>query len=84
MSREASLVTIDPDGTHERVFLANPPEGGRLAVDWSPDGLWTVMSAADRSGHSPPHDAMYLTRVEGGQVFFIGSGFEPDWRPESP
>jgi DNA-binding SARP family transcriptional activator/tRNA A-37 threonylcarbamoyl transferase component Bud32 len=84
VSREGSLVTVDPDGTHERVFLANPPEGGRLAVDWSPDGRWMVMSAADRSGHFPPHDAMYLTRVEGGQVFFIGSGFEPDWRPESP
>jgi serine/threonine-protein kinase len=85
VSRRGSLLTVDPDGTHERVFLADPPEDGRLEVDWSPDGRWIVMAAANPSGHASGHyDAMYLTRVEGGQVFFLGSGLQPDWRPEAP
>ncbi len=85
VSRGGSLLTVDPDGTHERVVLADPPEDGMLWVDWSPDGRWMVMSAANPSGHgSGDDDAMYLTRVAGGQVFFLGSGSEPDWRPEAP
>jgi serine/threonine protein kinase/DNA-binding SARP family transcriptional activator len=85
VSRGGSLLTVDPDGTHERVFLADPPEDGRLEVDWSPDGRWLVMSAANPSGHASGHyDAMYLTRVGGGQVFFLGSGSEPDWQPVAP
>jgi serine/threonine protein kinase len=85
VSRGGSLVTVDPDGTHERVVLSDPPEHGRLLVDWSPDGRWMVMSAANPSGHLGRHgDTMYLTRVGGGQVFFLGSGSTPDWRPEAP
>ena len=82
VSREGSLVTVDPDGRHERVFLSNPPEGGRLVVDWSPDGRWIVMSPPDVSENTGEQfDAMYLTKADGGDVFYIGSGFEPDWRP---
>jgi hypothetical protein len=85
VSRGGSLLTVDPDGTHERVVLSDPPEHGRLLVDWSPDGRWMVMSAANASGHLGGHyDAMYLTRVGGGQVYFLGSGSDPDWRPEAP
>jgi Tol biopolymer transport system component len=85
VSRGGSLLTVDPDGTHERVVLSDPPEGGRLVVDWSPDGRWIVMSATSASQHGSGHyDAMYLTHVQGGQVFFIGSGSDPDWRPEAP
>ncbi|HET7928254.1 MAG TPA: hypothetical protein VFM40_01760 [Actinomycetota bacterium] len=85
VSRGGSLLTVDPDGTHAGVVLADPPENGRLAVDRSPDGRWMVMSAVNPGGHASGHyDAMYLTRVGGGQVFFLGSGSTPDWRPEAP
>jgi Tol biopolymer transport system component len=85
VSKEGSLVTVDPDGTHERVFLANPPEGGRLVVDWSPDGRWIVMSPSDVSRHIGGHfDAMYLAKADGGDVYFLGSGLEPAWRPTVP
>jgi serine/threonine protein kinase/WD40 repeat protein len=85
VSRGGSLLTVDPDGTHERVVLSDPPEHGRLLVDWSPDGRWMVMSAANASGHLGRHgDTMYLTPVGGGQVYFLGSGSDPDWRLEAP
>jgi DNA-binding SARP family transcriptional activator/tRNA A-37 threonylcarbamoyl transferase component Bud32 len=82
VSREGSLLTVDPDGTHERVVLADPPEGGRLVVDWSPDGRWIVMSTA--AGSAPFFDALYLANARSGDVFFLGSGLEPDWRPTVP
>jgi serine/threonine-protein kinase len=85
VSREGSLVTVDPDGTHERVFLADPPEGGRLVVDWSPDGRWIVMAVADVSTHiGGQFDALYLAKADGSEVFFLGSGLEPDWQPTVP
>ena len=83
VSREGSLLIVEPDGTHERVVLADPPGGGVLEADWSPDGRWIVLSAPEASGHGQ-FDAMYLMRVGGGDVFFLGSGFGPDWRPEAP
>jgi len=83
VSRGGSLLMVEPDGTHERVVLADPPGGDVLIADWSPDGRWIVLSAPEAGGHGQ-FDAMYLMRVGGGDVFFLGSGFGPDWRPEAP
>jgi TolB protein len=77
IAADQSLVTVRPDGSGERVFLANPPEDGVLTVDWSPDGRWIVLS--------PPTGRvglMYLMRADGSQIFRIGPGSEASWRPE--
>jgi DNA-binding SARP family transcriptional activator/tRNA A-37 threonylcarbamoyl transferase component Bud32 len=84
LSADTSLITVRPDGTGEQVFLEDPPENGRLVVDWSPDGLWLVAStphgATTVSG--PARTRVYLIRSDGSETFWVGSGAEPSWRPE--
>jgi TolB protein len=80
LSADRSLLSVRPDGSGDRVFLAEPPEGGRLVIDWSPDGDWIVMSTPSSV------DLMrnlYLMRADGSQVFQIGFGTEPSWRPRT-
>jgi Tol biopolymer transport system component len=74
-----SLVTAQPDGSDERTFVDEPPEDGRLVIDWSPDGDWIVMSSLSGFGNS-----LYRMRADGSQTFRVGVGAEPSWRPESP
>lgn len=74
LSAGRSLVTVRPDGTDERVFITQPPEDGRLVIDWSPGGDWIVMSSPSGFG-----DNLYLTRTDGSQLFKIGTGVEPSW-----
>jgi len=76
---DGSFLTVRPDGSDERVFLEDPPEDGVLALDWSPDGRWIVMSPPSGLGST-----LYLMRADGSQLFRIGFGTEPSWRPESP
>jgi serine/threonine protein kinase/DNA-binding SARP family transcriptional activator/Tol biopolymer transport system component len=76
---DGSFLTVRPDGSDERVFLEDPPEHGVLALDWSPDGRWIVMSPPSGLGST-----LYLMRADGSQLFVIGFGTEPSWRPETP
>jgi serine/threonine-protein kinase len=79
VAADGSFLTVRPDGSDERVFLEDPPEDGVLALDWSPDGRWIVMSPPSGLGST-----LYLMRADGSQLFRIGFGTEPSWRPESP
>ena len=84
LSADRSLVAERPDGTGDRVIIRHPPENGRLVLDWSPDGRWIVMTTISlvRQGYvSGPN--VYLTRSDGGELFLVGSGTKPSWRPAS-
>jgi len=76
---DGSFLTVRPDGSDERVFLEDPPENSVLALDWSPDGGWFVMSPLSGLGST-----LYLMRADGSQLFQVGFGTEPSWRPETP
>ena len=78
VSAHDSFVTVRPDGSGERVFLADPPSDGVLTVDWSPDGDWIVLSPP--TGQTGP---IYLMRADGSQIFQVGLGSEASWRPGS-
>ena len=73
LSAYGSLLAVRPDGTGDRVILRYPPENGRLVMDWSPDGRWIVMTN--------PYGSAYVMRSDGGELFLVGSGSEPSWRP---
>jgi hypothetical protein len=45
----------------------------------SPDGRWIVMSPPSGLGST-----LYLMRADGSELFRIGFGTEPSWRPETP
>jgi len=77
LSADESFVTVRPNGTDERVLIEEPPENGRLVIDWSPDGAWIVMSSPTGLGSD-----LYLMRADGSQTFQIGTRVEPSWRPE--
>jgi serine/threonine protein kinase/DNA-binding SARP family transcriptional activator/Tol biopolymer transport system component len=84
LSADRSLVAERPDGTGDRVIIRHPPENGRLVLDWSPDGRWMVMTTIGMVGQgivSAPY--VYLTRSDGGELFLVGSGSKPSWRPAS-
>jgi serine/threonine protein kinase/DNA-binding SARP family transcriptional activator/Tol biopolymer transport system component len=78
VSAHGSFVTVRPDGSGERVFLADPPADGVLTVDWSPEGNWIVLSPP--TGQAGP---IYLMRADGSQIFQVGLGSEASWRPGS-
>ena len=79
LSAYGSLLAVRPDGTGDRVILRYPPENGRLVMDWSPDGRWIVMT----NPYSSATNNVYLMRSGGGELFLVGSGSEPSWRPAS-
>jgi serine/threonine protein kinase/DNA-binding SARP family transcriptional activator/Tol biopolymer transport system component len=79
VSKNGSLVSMRPDGSGQRIFVEDPPEDGRVVMDWSPDGRWIVMSSPSSIGTD-----LYLMRADGSQVFNIGHGTEPSWRPDAP
>ncbi len=68
LSADESFLSVRPDGSGERVFLAKPPEGGRLVIDWSPDGDWIVMSTPTGTDSVA---SVYLMRADGSHVFRI-------------
>ena len=79
LGEEQSFVSVLPDGSGKRVFVEEPPELGRLVIDWSPDGEWIAMSSptgVELGGR------LYLMRGDGSELFQIGLGTEPSWRPE--
>ncbi|MGZ8571987.1 MAG: hypothetical protein ACXWW5_07160, partial [Actinomycetota bacterium] len=78
LSAYGSLIAVRPDGTGDRVILRYPPENSRLVIDWSPDGRWIVMTNPYGSATN-----VYLMRSGGGELFLVGSGSEPSWRPAS-
>jgi serine/threonine-protein kinase len=78
ISAGGSFVSVRPDGSDVRVFVAEPPEDGRLVIDWSPDGRWIIASSP-----SGLNNNVYLMRADGSEVFQIGYGSEPSWRPET-
>jgi serine/threonine-protein kinase len=84
LSVDDSFISIRPDGSGAQVFLGDPPENGRLVIDWSPDGRWLVASTphsvTTSSGTANTH--VYLIRGDGSEVFWVGQGAEPSWRPE--
>jgi serine/threonine protein kinase/DNA-binding SARP family transcriptional activator len=82
LSGDGSFLSVRPDGSGERVFFEEPPEGGRLVIDWSPDGDWLVMSSVTGSSLEPRNN-LYLMSADGNQLFQIGLGSEPSWRPET-
>ena len=68
------------------MILKYPPSNGRLVLDWSPDGRWILMTDPFGGSAVPGADAgggtnVYLVRSDGGEVFLVGSGSEPSWRP---
>jgi Tol biopolymer transport system component len=82
-----TLLSIRPDGTDVREFVADLPSDARaLSVDWSEDGRWIVAAGPydlAAVGGSPSH--VYLIRADGGDVFAIAAGgSEPAWRPTTP
>jgi serine/threonine protein kinase len=74
-----SIVTVQPDGMYDGVFMKYPPERGRLDLDWSPDGSWIVASSAPDTSNT-----LYLIRSDGSEAFQVGNGTNPSWRPEEP
>ena len=79
VAADESFLTVRPDGSDERVFPEDPLEDGALALEWSPDGRRIVMSPPSGRGST-----LYLMRADGSQLFRIGFGTEPSWRPEMP
>ena len=74
------LLSMRPDGSDVRVVLDDPParcSGG--PADWSADGRWILMSEPWQTGT----DEMYLMSADGDEVFYLGGGSEPRWRPGS-
>jgi len=76
LSTDGSLVKVLPDGSDEKVLVADPPEDGRLVLDYSPDGRWIVMTPPSGYGNS-----VYLMRADGSELHTVGRGSEPSWRP---
>jgi WD40 repeat protein len=80
LAADQSFISVRQDGSGERVFVEEPPELGRLVIDWSPDGEWIVMSSptgVELGGR------LYLMRGDGSETFQLGIGTEPSWRPET-
>ena len=61
------------------VFMEDPPEDGRLVVDWSPDGAWIVASAPPPLASASGPTQVYLIRADGTETFWVGPGAEPSW-----
>ena len=51
----------------------------RAVFKREPDGRWIVLSSPSGVG-----DALYLMPANGSQLFVIGVGVEPSWRPDDP
>jgi TolB protein len=81
LSADGSFVSVLPDGSGERVFVEDPPAGGQLVIDWSPDGEWIAMSSP--TGVGIFDGRLYLMRGDGSEIFQVGLGTEPSWRPEA-
>jgi hypothetical protein len=81
LSSGGNLVTVLPDGSDERILSADPVEFGQLTMDWSPDGRWVTMASA---GPSEENEHLYLMRGDASELFLVGVGTTPSWRPETP
>jgi Tol biopolymer transport system component len=82
LSGEGSLLTIEPDGSKQRVLMRHPPNDGAVVVDWSPDGRWIVMSTPTFTENL--FTGIYLLPVDGSKLFVLGEaskGAEPAWQP---
>ena len=74
------VLSMRPDGSDVQVVLDDLPlDAPVVLVDWSADRRWIVMSEPWQSGT----DEMYLMSADGDEVFYLGGGSEPRWRPGS-
>lgn len=80
LNADQRFVSVRPDGSGERLFVEEPPELGRLVIDWSPDGEWIAMSSP---ASVEPSGRLYLMRGDGSEIFMIGIATEPSWRPKT-
>jgi DNA-binding SARP family transcriptional activator/tRNA A-37 threonylcarbamoyl transferase component Bud32 len=80
LSADQRFVSVRPDGSGERVFVEEPPELGRVVIDWSPDGEWIAVSSP---AGVEPSGRLYLMRGDGSEIFMIGIATEPSWRPKT-
>ena len=89
LSAHSSIRSVLPDGSADEVILKDPPSNGRIVLDWSPDGRWILMTDPFGQGSVLPGanvgssrgTNVYLARSDGGEIFLVGSGSEPSWRP---
>ena len=58
------------------MLLDDAPDAGRLELDWSPDGRWVTMASAG------PNQNLYLMRGDASELFLVGTGITPSWRPD--
>jgi hypothetical protein len=82
LSSDGDLVMVRPDGSDRRVFLGQAPEAALLSADYSPDGRWLIMASV--FGSPDPNYNVYLMRANDGELFLVGSGSAPSWRPDVP
>jgi Tol biopolymer transport system component len=72
------VFSMRPDGSDVQVALGDLPIVAPVALlDWSGDRRWIAMSEPWQS----TRDEMYLMSADGDEVFYLGGGSEPRWRP---
>jgi TolB protein len=80
LDRKEGILSMRSDGSDVRVVLDDLPLGGPVVLaDWSADRRWIVVSEPWQTGT----DEVYLMSADGDEVFYLGGGSEPRWRPGS-